>query len=145
MKNQIISDKMASTKISFGVKMADYRKILIVDDDMMNIKMVKRALGIGAYTLYEATSGMKALETMQAVDFDLIILDIKMPVMDGIQVFEVMKKNKNLKDIPVIFLTAQNDIKDIKKALMLGAANYIVKPFLPMDLMSRVKEVLKTK
>ncbi|MCQ2506220.1 MAG: response regulator [Lachnospiraceae bacterium] len=125
--------------------MADYRKILIVDDDMMNIKMVKRALGIGAYTLYEATSGMKALETMQAVDFDLIILDIKMPVMDGIQVFEVMKKNKNLKDIPVIFLTAQNDIKDIKKALMLGAANYIVKPFLPMDLMSRVKEVLKTK
>jgi len=123
--------------------MVEYKKILVVDDDAMNIKMVKRALGIGAYTIYEATSGMKALETMQAVDFDLVILDIKMPIMDGIQVFEVMKKNKNLKDIPVIFLTAQKDMNDIKKALYLGAANYVVKPFLPMDLMSRVKSVLQ--
>lgn len=111
------------------------KRILVVDDDAMNLMLTKRILE-KEYNVLLAESGKEALLKMKGEKIDLILLDIAMPGMNGIETFERMKEISV--DIPVIFLTASGYEDDVRNAIRLGAVNYLKKPFFPQELMKRV-------
>lgn len=117
-------------------------KILLVDDEADILEFLKYNLELEGYEITTALNGKEALEKMTEFT-DLVILDLMMPVLNGFEVIERMKKDSRFKDIPVIFLTAKNgEISEIK-ALELGAIDYIQKPISPKKLLARVKTNLK--
>lgn len=118
------------------------KRILVVDDDEMNLMRTKRILE-KQYEVFLVDSGEKALDKIKSEKIDLILLDIAMPGMDGIETFERMKNRRD--NIPVIFLTASGDEDDVYSAIMLGAVNYLKKPFKPQDLLQRVAKELDKK
>jgi len=107
--------------------------ILIVDDVPKNIQTDE------GYNLFFAQSGEAALKQINSRAFDLILLDIMMPEMDGFEVCSEIRKNKETKNIPVIFLTAKSDEEAIAKGFYLGGVDYITKPFNSVELLARVK------
>ncbi len=116
--------------------------ILIVDDTPQNIDILVEALHT-SYELVVATNGFEALDI--DVKPDLILLDIMMPEMDGYEVCRIIKGRADLKDIPIIFLTALTDIKEKTKGFELGAVDYITKPFDVQEVKARVKTHLMNK
>jgi len=112
--------------------------ILIVDDVSDNIKVAMNILKENNYNFSFATDGKEALEIVKTKEFDLILLDIMMPELDGFEVCEVLKESTTTKNIPVIFLTAKADIDSISKGFKVGGVDYITKPFHPVELISRV-------
>jgi DNA-binding response OmpR family regulator len=116
-------------------------KILLVDDDSKNLQIAMSILK--DYNVIYAQSGEKALELLEKNQFDLILLDVVMPIMNGYEVCSKMKKNEKTKKIPVIFLTVKDDEKDIVKGFELGAVDYIIKPFYSEVLLKRVEVHLK--
>ncbi|QTA87393.1 diguanylate cyclase [Desulfonema magnum] len=117
--------------------------ILIVDDASLNIEMVANILRKEGYQMFFARNGETALGLTKSVDFDLILLDIVMPEMDGYKVCEILKQNTKTKDVPVIFLTAKTDTESIVKGFETGGVDYIGKPFNPPELLARVKTHLQ--
>lgn len=116
--------------------------ILIVDDTLTNIDILVKLLE--KYDIVVATSGEEALSILEDDEhIDLILLDIMMPVMDGFEVCKTLKKNNKYKNIPVIFLTAKFDDASIQEGFEIGAVDYIIKPFRPIELLSRIKTHLK--
>ena len=111
------------------------KKILVVDDDAMNLKRTRMILE-KHYNVLLAESGREALSKIKSEKIDLILLDIAMPIMDGIETFKRMKDSSV--EIPVIFLTASGYEDDVKTAISLGAVNYLKKPFFPQELLKRV-------
>jgi len=118
-------------------------KILIVDDVSENIQVAMNILKEENYSLSFASDGYEALELLKAEDFDLILLDIMMPKLDGFEVCRRIKLMDDVKDIPIIFLTAKSDIDSIAKGFKLGGVDYIVKPFHAEEILSRVKNHLE--
>ena len=116
-------------------------KILLVDDDLKNLQVAMSILR--DYNVIYAQSGEKALELLEKNQFDLILLDVVMPTMDGCFVCSKIKSNEKTKKIPVIFLTVKDDEKDIVKGFELGAVDYITKPFYSEVLLKRVEVHLK--
>jgi two-component system sensor histidine kinase/response regulator len=116
-------------------------KILLVDDDTKNLQVAMNILK--DYNVIYAQSGDKALELLKRNKFDLILLDVVMPIMDGYYVCSKIKENEETKKIPVIFLTVKDDEKDIVKGFELGAVDYITKPFYSEVLLKRVEVHLK--
>jgi len=114
-------------------------KILIVDDERFNIEVVVGFLEIQEYQLAFATNGKDALKAAFAHTFDLILLDVNMPHMDGFEVAQRLKKDNSTKDIPIIFLSALTDISSITRAFEVGAVDYLSKPFNGLELIARVK------
>ena len=117
--------------------------ILIVDDDFMNLTMAQTILEMKIQAEYlTADSGQKCLEILQQRNgkVDLILLDIAMPGMDGLQTLSVIRKNPDYADMKVIFLTAAADRETIVKASQLKIADYVKKPFIPADLITRVEK-----
>lgn len=114
-------------------------QILIVDDTTNNIKIAAKMLQQPGYKLFFATSGQEALEAVRQTGFDLILLDVMMPGMDGFEVCQRLKAEKRSADIPVIFLTAKTDTASIVKGFDLGAVDYVTKPFNGKELLARVK------
>ncbi|OQY27361.1 MAG: hypothetical protein B6244_10900 [Candidatus Cloacimonetes bacterium 4572_55] len=114
-------------------------KVLVVDDQKRNIQIVGNILSKGSYELAYAFDGKAALEKTKDQDFDLILLDIMMPKMDGYDVCNQLKKDSKTKDIPVIFLTAKTDIENVVKGFDVGGSDYITKPFNSKELLARVK------
>jgi two-component system sensor histidine kinase/response regulator len=114
-------------------------RILIVDDVAKNIQLVANFLTKAGYEINFALDGRSALEHVFREKFDLIILDIMMPEMDGFEVCKRLKENPKTTDIPVIFLTAKTDDVSIAKGFEAGSVDYIVKPFNPSELLARVK------
>lgn len=112
-------------------------KILLVDDDPKNLQVAMSILK--EFNIIYAQSASKALELIENNDFDLILLDIVMPEMNGFEVCEKIKADEKTKDIPIIFLTVKNDEKDIVKGFELGAVDYITKPFYSAVLLKRVE------
>ncbi|MGE4317449.1 MAG: response regulator [Deferribacterales bacterium] len=113
-------------------------KILIVDDEQKNIQVLGTVLIGAGYNVITASDGYKALEKLKSVKPDLIMLDIMMPVMDGMDTCVKIKSDPELSDIPVIFLTARIDKDDIIEGLRAGAVDYITKPFNQEELLCRV-------
>lgn len=113
--------------------------ILIVDDVPKNIELAANILQAKNYNITFATSGEAALEKVKSIDFDLILLDVMMPGMDGFEVCRLLKENSNTKDIPIIFLTAKSETENVVKGFELGAVDYVTKPFSTEELLARVK------
>lgn len=117
------------------------KHILIVDDVTTNLRFIGELLK-EEYSLSMARSGDQALKMLKKIDVDLILLDVKMPKMDGIDVMEQLSKDKDLGKIPVIFLSADGQEETQDKVYELGAADFIKKPFEPVDLLARIKKAL---
>ena len=116
------------------------KKILVIDDDPMNLRMATFLLTKQSYEVVTAGSGDEGLKILDTTPVDLILLDIEMPGMDGIETFQYIMVEHI--EIPVIFLTASTDTKNVIEALRLGAVDYITKPFVPEDLLGRVSKVI---
>jgi two-component system OmpR family response regulator len=115
-------------------------KILIVDDDSNIRELVLLFLKKEGFELYEAADGMKALQLLEKVKVDLAIIDIMMPNMDG---WELCREIREFSDMPILMLTAKGETSQKVKGFELGADDYLVKPFDPVELTARVKAVLK--
>ena len=125
--------------------MAILPKILIVDDDIMNLTMAQTILEMKIQAEYlTAESGQQCLQILQQYNgkIDLILLDIAMPGMDGIQTLTMIRKNPLWTNLSVIFLTAAADKTTIVKAAQLKVKDYVKKPFTPDELISRVEKHL---
>jgi two-component system sensor histidine kinase/response regulator len=113
--------------------------ILIVDDVPDNIKIAANILQRNEYKLFFATSGSGALDKVKSNKFDLILLDVIMPEMDGFEVCKQIRDDPATKDVPIIFLTAKTDTGSIIKGFDVGAVDYVTKPFNGAELLARVK------
>ena len=113
--------------------------ILIVEDDENAAKYIQTCLLMGQYKSVVCDNGCDAVKLLEEQSFDLILLDIMLPGMDGFEVQEHIKS----KNIPIIFLTAMQDVMDKVRGLKAGAEDYIVKPFEVMELLARVEVVLR--
>ena len=120
-------------------------EILIVDDSPKNIQVLGSMLKPAGYRIRIAYNGQEALEMVETSLPDLILLDIMMPVMDGFETCKKLKENDKTVDIPVIFLTAKTDTKDIVQAFETGAVDYVSKPFNGTELLRRIQTHLKLK
>lgn len=115
-------------------------KILIVDDEINIRKVVREYAEFEGYEVTEAENGMEAVDLCRSSDYDLIIMDVMMPRLDGYSACKEINKTKN---IPVIMLSARGEEYDKLFGFEIGVDDYVVKPFSPKELMARVKAVLK--
>ena len=116
--------------------------ILIVDDEPNNLKVLHNLLSGNGYDVRAARDGHAALDAARTTYPDLILLDIKMPGMTGYEVCEVLKQDSALAEIPVIFISALNNVGDIVKAFEVGGVDYVTKPFQFEEVLARVKNHL---
>lgn len=123
--------------------MADTAKILVVDDNEMNRDMLSRRLRRQKHDVVVAEDGQQALDMVQAQDFDLILLDIMMPNISGYDVLEQVKNDPQKNYIPIIMISAVDDLDSVVKCIELGAEDYLFKPFNPVLLKARVNASLR--
>ncbi len=113
--------------------------ILIVDDKADNIRLLSSILSSQGYTVRKALNGSMALKAVESLAPDLILLDITMPGMSGYEVCKALKANAQTRDIPVIFLSALDEIFDKVKAFEVGGVDYMTKPFQVEEVLIRIK------
>jgi DNA-binding response OmpR family regulator len=119
------------------------KKILIVDDEEKVRKLVEVTLSAGGLEILHAHSGEEAFKIAREAKPDVILLDIMMPGdLDGFDVCRLLKKDPDTKDMYIIMLTAKGQKTDKEKGLALGADDYFVKPFSPMELMDKIDKIL---
>jgi phosphoserine phosphatase RsbU/P len=120
-------------------------KILIVDDEPFNVDYLEQELEDSDYRIVAAVNGQDALEKLRFDSPDLILLDIMMPVMDGFEMLSRLKANPSTRDIPVIVISANSDLRSVVKGIQLGAEDYLPKPFEPTLLHARISSSLEKK
>jgi len=120
-------------------------KILVVDDEEDILELLKYNLSREGYQVFCTTSGEKTLNLVKTETPDLILLDLMLPGMDGLEVARRLKESPPTKNVPIVMLTAKGEEADIVTGLELGADDYITKPFSPRILLARVKAVLRRK
>ncbi|QZY56619.1 ATP-binding response regulator [Crassaminicella profunda] len=120
-------------------------KILIADDSQLNLRIIGDVIKSNGYEPIVVSRGNEVFKYAKKEKPELILLDIIMPKMDGYEVCEILKTNKETKDIPIIFLTGQSKIEDVAKGFEVGAVDYINKPFHEVELIARVKTHLQLK
>ncbi|MBQ9688385.1 response regulator, partial [bacterium] len=118
------------------------KHILIVDDNKFNLLAAKTTLE-DIYMISEVRSGTEALQFLKSNKPDLILLDIIMPDMDGFEVMEIIKNTPEISSIPIVFLTADTEADTESKCLSAGAMDFIVKPFVPAVMRSRIARILE--
>ena len=136
MKDEVITNQPSSTPTS---------SLLVVDDNSMNRIMLSRYITKLGYRSSLAENGQQALEKLQAEPFDLVLLDVQMPEMDGYQVLEQLKADPRLRDIPVIMISAVDELESVVTCIELGAQDYLPKPFNPVLLRARLTACLERK
>ena len=114
--------------------------IHVVDDSQSIVSSLSSVLGEEGYIVTSSMNGEDAIQEIDSTKPTLVILDIEMPVMDGYETIKRLKDNKETASIPVIFLTASNKPEVIKKLFKIGASDYILKPFIPEELLARVEK-----
>lgn len=117
--------------------------LLVVDDNEMNRDLLGRRLERQGYRVTMAVDGRQALEIINREAFDLVLLDIMLPVVNGYQVLEQMKADRLLSHIPVIITTALDESDGKARCMELGAEDYLTKPFNPVILKSRISDCLE--
>ena len=120
------------------------QKILVVDDDAVISELIQEALRKGGFDVAFAVNGQEALDFINKDIPDAIILDRRMPVMDGNETLKRLRADERTKAVPVVMLTGDDEVEQVIESLGLGANEYIVKPIVPEDLVSRVQATLKT-
>ena len=121
-------------------KMKKHQSIMVIDDDPNMLQLLRRTLEMEGYDAILAADGASAMMILRDCKPDLIILDIMMPGPDGYMVLENIRQSY---DIPVIMVTAKRDVTSLQKALALGADDYVRKPFLPKELVARIRAKLR--
>lgn len=123
----------------------NHPKILIVDDEPYNTDYLEQELEDLQYETISAVNGQEALDKVQNEVPDLVLLDIMMPVMDGFEVLRKLKADPSTRDIPVIVISANNDLRSVVRGIELGAEDYLPKPFEPVLLRARISSSLEKK
>ena len=117
--------------------------ILVIDDDEMNLQIAKMILERKlSCKVIGVDNGMAGIEVLRNQRVNLVLLDIMMPDLDGIETLQKIRADEKIKNVPVMMLTASGDIENIQKVGTLGVKDYIKKPFMPADLIKRVKDKL---
>lgn len=119
--------------------------ILICDDDPLLVELLEFRLGARGFDTASAADGQQALDQAAALRPDAIVLDAMMPVHDGYEVLRRLREDVPLRTTPVVMLTARRQERDIVSALELGASEYMVKPFIPEELVARLTRLLEPK
>lgn len=116
--------------------------VLVVDDDSMARLILRQVLQrhLNA-TVTEAVNGVEALVALEAASFDLVILDLRMPVMDGLTVLRTIRATARLADMPVVILTAERNDENVCRSIQLGIADYLTKPFRGKEIAERLTQV----
>lgn len=120
-------------------------KVLICDDDLLLLELMEFRLQTKGYDVVRAVDGAEALTKAATESPDIIVLDAMMPKSDGFEVLGRIKGDPHTSDIPVIMLTARKGERDIVSALEKGAEDYLVKPFIPEELLARLSRLLARK
>jgi len=115
-------------------------RVLVVDNEEIVCNSLQRVLQEAGYDVVTAFNGQEALDKMSQLEIELVLLDIRMPGLDGFQVLRLIRKSSN---VPVIMLTAVNDVNTVCDTLSLGADDYVKKPFRTRELLARIKAKLK--
>jgi two-component system, OmpR family, alkaline phosphatase synthesis response regulator PhoP len=118
-------------------------KVLIVDDNVQNVELLQAYLEDLSVQTAVANDGMQAMTKVQEEKPDLILLDIMMPKMSGFEVCKNLKKDPATRDIPVIMITALNEISDIERSVECGTDDFLTKPVNKLELLTRVKSLLR--
>ena len=118
-------------------------KLLVVEDEAKTGEYLKKGLTESGFNVELAVNGLDALYQAMSEDYDLILLDIMLPKLDGWQVLQTLRNNNS--DVPVLMLTARDQIEDRVKGLELGADDYLVKPFAFVELLARIRNILRRK
>ena len=116
-------------------------QILLVDDDINTLEALAYILQRVGYAVSRATNGREALEKIRVAAPGLVILDIMMPGMNGIEVCQALRASPETRHVPVLVLSALGDIRSTTEALMAGANNYLIKPVKPVELVEQVRSL----
>lgn len=117
-------------------------RVLIADDDAFLRELLVHKLSAAGYMVFTAEDGASALSQVRELQHDLVVLDGMMPVVDGFEVLRRMRSDPATAGVPVMMLTSLRGEEDIVGALKLGAADYLVKPFIPDELVARISRLL---
>lgn len=118
------------------------KTVLVVDDEPVNLQVLMNYLSLEKYTVYTASNGAEGIELVKKEKPDLLLLDVMMPKMNGYEVCQELRKTYSAAELPIIFLTAKNQIEDLLKGYKSGANDYLAKPFSQEELISRCKTQL---
>jgi len=116
--------------------------VLIVDDDPLLLELVEHKLAAHGYRVLTAADGAVGLLRARTDEPDVIVLDIMMPMLDGRQMLQELQADRTLSAVPVVMLTARHGENDVVRALELGAADYLAKPFSPDELVARIDRLV---
>jgi len=120
-------------------------RILIVEDDLTTVQLIEFLLKKNKFEVLVACNGVEALQISREEKPDLILMDVIMPKMDGIEAIEKLQEDENTRGIPIVILSALGQEMDVMRGLQAGASGYIVKPFSPNELLEEIKAKLRQK
>src|SRR5215216_2281163 len=113
-------------------------RVLLIDDEQFYFKLIRKTLSESEYNLEYAKSGSEGLSKIPAFGPDLLIVDLKLPEMDGFEILERLRRDPKYAHMPVIVITAKDELSEKLRAFELGADDYLVKPFQPEELVARM-------
>ena len=122
----------------------DKQMVLVIEDDELNQKLVKEILRVGNYRSIEAMDAETGIQLARRHKPDLILMDVHLPKMDGLSATRLIKSDEDLKQIPIVGLTALAMPEDLKKALEAGCDDYVTKPFRIQDLLKTIDQLLSS-
>lgn len=124
-------------------KKADKKKILVIDDEPNIVQTLQDRLEMNEYRVFTAHNGREGLDKFEREKPDVILLDVIMPVMDGLEMLETLRKRPDGQDVSIIMLTARSQTQDIARANACGIDDYIVKPFDLSELLAKIESVVE--
>jgi DNA-binding response OmpR family regulator len=119
------------------------RRALVVEDDADIVELLTHYLSADGFTVEAAADGRRGLALLRQGDFDLLVLDLQLPGLDGLTVCAEVRRDARLRDVPIVMLTARGDEADRIVGLEMGADDYVVKPFSPKELVARVRALFR--
>jgi len=122
----------------------EFPRILVIDDEIHVIQLAQLGLGTEGFVILAAMTGTEGLEKALSERPDLILLDINLPDLSGLEVCRKLKSNDMTRDIPVLILSAMGQQHDVEKGLKAGAADYVTKPFKVKELRDQIRQILES-
>jgi len=135
---QLTSSNQNNSPINLNQKQEKQFRILVIDDEHINLEVILGQLSGQSYQLSFAYSGPEALQLLTGNSFDLILLDVMMPEMSGYEVCQEIRKKYSTEELPIIMVTAKNQVSDLVKGFQTGANDYLTKPFVKEELLARI-------